>query len=108
MVNAAGVKAGYLARKLGMYLPVEPRKRCVFVLSCPGAPNKHQMPLIVDTSGCYIRPESGSYLSGMSPPEASTQDQYQYLGNCPPTPPLIQQQSIDNKLGLMLGLGRGR
>lgn len=69
MVNAAGVKAGYLARKLGIYLPVEPRKRCVFVLSCPGAPNKHQMPLIVDTSGCYIRPESGSYLSGMSPPE---------------------------------------
>ena len=25
-------------------------------------------------------------------------DQYQYLGNCPPTPPLTQQQSIDNKL----------
>ena len=30
-------------------------------------------------------------------------DQYRYLGNCPPTPPLTQQQSIDNKLGLMLG-----
>ena len=29
-------------------------------------------------------------------------DQYQYLGNCPPTPPLMQQQSTD-KLGLMLG-----
>ena len=28
---------------------------------------------------------------------------YQYLGNCPPTPPLTQKQSIDNKLGLMLG-----
>ena len=26
-------------------------------------------------------------------------DQYQYLGNCPPTPPLTQQQSIDNKSG---------
>ena len=26
----------------------------------------------------------------------------QYLGNCPPTPPLMQQQSTD-KLGLMLG-----
>ena len=34
--------------------------------------------------------------------------QYQYLGNCLPTPPLTQQQSIDNKLGLMLGEGRGR
>ena len=30
-------------------------------------------------------------------------DQCQYLGNCPPTPPLTQQQSIDNNLGLMLG-----
>ena len=30
-------------------------------------------------------------------------DQFQYLRNCPPTPPLTQQQSIDNKLGLMLG-----
>ena len=30
-------------------------------------------------------------------------DQYQYLGNCPPTPPLTQHQSIDNKEGLMLG-----
>ena len=30
-------------------------------------------------------------------------DQYLYLGNCQPTPPLTQQQSIDNKLGLMLG-----
>ena len=29
-------------------------------------------------------------------------DQYQYLGNCPPTPPLTQQQSIDNNLRLML------
>ena len=32
-----------------------------------------------------------------------SKDQYQYLGNCPPTPPLTQQQSIDNKLRLMLG-----
>ena len=30
-------------------------------------------------------------------------DQYQYPGNCPPTPPLTQQQSIDDKLRLMLG-----
>ena len=29
--------------------------------------------------------------------------QYQYLGNCQPTPPLTQQQSIDNKSRLMLG-----
>ena len=27
----------------------------------------------------------------------------QYLDNCPPTPPLTQQQPIDDNLGLMLG-----
>ena len=33
-----------------------------------------------------------------------TRDQYhQYLGNCPLTPPLTQQQSIDDNLGLILG-----
>ena len=30
-------------------------------------------------------------------------DQCQCLNNCAPTPPLTQQQSTDNKLGLMLG-----
>ena len=29
--------------------------------------------------------------------------QAQYLSNCSPTPPLIQQYSPDNKVGLMLG-----
>ena len=33
----------------------------------------------------------------------ATLDQYQYLGNCPPNPPLTQQQSSDKKLKLMLG-----
>ena len=27
----------------------------------------------------------------------ASRDQYQYLGNCPPTSPLTQQQSIDSK-----------
>ena len=35
-------------------------------------------------------------------------DQNRYLGNCPPTPSLTQRQSIDNKLRLMSGQGRGR
>ena len=35
-------------------------------------------------------------------------DQYQYLGNCPPTPPVTQQQSIDNKLRVNVGLGEGK
>ena len=36
-------------------------------------------------------------------------DQCQYLSGCAPTPPLTQQQSTDNKVGLMLSLpGRDR
>ena len=35
-------------------------------------------------------------------------DQCQHLSKCASTPPLIQQQSSDNYLGLNLGKGRGR
>ena len=34
-------------------------------------------------------------------------DPCQYVSNCELAPPLTQQQSTDNKLGLMLGRGRG-
>ena len=34
-------------------------------------------------------------------------NQCQYLSNHAPTPPLIQHQSIDNKLGFNVGLGEG-
>lgn len=71
MVNAAGPKAGHLAEKLGINLPVEPRKRCVFVLDCPGAPGRDEMPFVVDSTGTYVRPESGCFLTGLSPAEAS-------------------------------------
>ena len=43
-----------------------------------------------------------SKLGNICATNINSQDQYQYLGNYPPTPPLTQQQSIDNNLGLML------
>ena len=68
LVNAAGPSAGYLAKKLGIHLPVEPRKRNVFVLDCPAFSGHHDLPLLVDPTGAYIRPEtSGYYLSGIAP-----------------------------------------
>lgn len=50
-------------------LPIQPRKRQVFVFHCPDGPQ--DCPLLVDTSGCYVRRESqnGIFITGMSPLE---------------------------------------
>lgn len=66
LVNAAGPAAGGLSRLADRPLPVEPRKRTVFVLDCPAAP--HPMPLVADPSGLWLRPEGGHFLAGYSPP----------------------------------------
>ena len=68
VVNAAGPWAGALARMAGVVLPVEPRKRFVYVLDCRDADAAlHQAPLTVDPSGVWFRPEGQRFLAGRSP-----------------------------------------
>jgi glycine/D-amino acid oxidase-like deaminating enzyme len=72
-VDAAGASgAAKLARDLGVEIPVRPRKRCVFVFEAKE--RFDNSPLIVDTTGVYVRPEGRTYLAGVSPPEADDPD----------------------------------
>jgi FAD-dependent oxidoreductase domain-containing protein 1 len=65
VVIAAGRHAGRVAAMAGVPLPVEPRKRTVFVLRAPL--DNAGMPLVFDTTGAWLRPEGDGFLGGISP-----------------------------------------
>ncbi|BCH22046.1 NAD(P)/FAD-dependent oxidoreductase [Mesorhizobium sp. L-8-3] len=67
IVNAAGPNAGAVAAMAGLALPVEPRKRNVFVFEARD--RFDDMPLLVDPSGIYVRPEGSVYITGGAEPE---------------------------------------
>jgi glycine/D-amino acid oxidase-like deaminating enzyme len=86
LVNAAGPWAGRIAALAGIALPVEPRKRFVFVIDCRDAPaGLHDAPLTVDPSGVWFRPEGRGFITGWSP-DASRE------------PPATELDSIDHGL----------
>ena len=71
VVNAAGPSAGAIAALAGIRLPIEPRKRFVYVIDCREAPEElHRAPLTADASGVWFRPEGRMFITGISPEEA--------------------------------------
>jgi FAD-dependent oxidoreductase domain-containing protein 1 len=67
-VNAAGPRAGDVARLAGIDIPVEPRKRYVYVFDCRDPPaSLRNAPLTVLPEGIYFRPEGQLFICGRSP-----------------------------------------
>lgn len=75
VVNASGPRAALTARMAGLDVPVEPRKRTLFVFDCAKTPegsatvNGGRLPLMIDPSGVFCRPEGRFFLSGAAPVE---------------------------------------
>lgn len=73
IVNAAGPHAGKLAAMAGLDLPVVPKKRFVYVFDCR-EDLRPRLPLTIDPSGVWVRPEGSGYIGGISPPEDQDPD----------------------------------
>lgn len=66
LVNAAGPRAALVARMAGLDVPVEPRKRCLFVFDAQ-TPLDRSLPLTVTPEGIHVRSERQYYLTGTVP-----------------------------------------
>lgn len=75
VVNASGPRAARTAEMAGLSIPVEPRKRTLFVFDCAATPqgsagvNGGNLPLMIDPSGVFVRPEGRYFLTGCPPAE---------------------------------------
>lgn len=91
VVLAAGPWSGEVAARAGIALPVEPRRRSVFVFDVREPPGV--TPLTIDPSGTWFRPEGRFYIGGTTP----------VAGNDPPGAPLeVQHQEWDEIVWLTL------
>jgi sarcosine oxidase len=84
IVIAAGPWSGEVAALAGIALPVEPRRRSVFVFDVRQGEGREALPplpLTIDPSGVWFRPEGRFYLGGTTPAP----------GNDPPGAPVEVQ-----------------
>ncbi|NP_001087061.1 FAD-dependent oxidoreductase domain-containing protein 1 [Xenopus laevis] len=75
VAELAGIGTGPSNSLEGIKLPVEPKKRYVYVVHCPNGPGL-DCPLLIDNSGAYFRREGlgGNYIAGKSPAEEEEPD----------------------------------
>jgi FAD-dependent oxidoreductase domain-containing protein 1 len=62
VIDAAGPNAAVVAGWGGFSLPVVPERRCIFTFSCPDTLD--HIPLVIDPTGLYVRPEGRVFLTG--------------------------------------------
>lgn len=72
VVIAAGAWSRPLAASAGVDLPVRARRRTAFALTCPRA--MPDFPVLIDTSGVYVRPDGEGFVSMLSPAAAHDHD----------------------------------
>ncbi|NML76153.1 FAD-binding oxidoreductase [Rhizobium sp. S-51] len=76
LVNTSGTRGKKMARLAGLDIPVEPRRRSLFVVSCK-TPLPGVVGLTIDPTGVFFRPEGQFYLMGTYPrhdPEVDPED----------------------------------
>ncbi|OBZ94811.1 FAD-dependent oxidoreductase [Pararhizobium polonicum] len=76
LVNASGTRGKKMARMAGLDIPVEPRRRSLFVVDCK-TPLPGVVGLTIDPTGVFFRPEGQFYLMGTYPkhdPEVDPDD----------------------------------
>lgn len=66
LVNTSGTNGKVMARMAGLDIPVEPRRRSIFVVDCR-TPLGPGVGLTIDPTGVFFRPEGKFYLMGTSP-----------------------------------------
>ncbi len=79
-INASGTSAAKVAKMAGLFLPVEPRKRTNFLFSC-AQPIQGKLPLMIDPSGVWCRPEGENFLCGCSPAQDPAVDHLDFEPN---------------------------
>lgn len=75
-VNATGGRGAEVAAMAGLALPVERRKRTVFAFAA-AEPPAGRLPLTIDPSGVWFRPEGGRFIAACAPdpdPEVAADD----------------------------------